>query len=139
MSDNLTFGMRLTADGKQFVGEVRVSREELGKLGASTIKAGGAAKQFGASSDEASKRAAAGFGKARDGADALAVQLNRLQALALSYVGVSQFVNFGKALIDTSVAMDGFNAKMAIASGSAKNVAAEYEYLRQLSNRLGTE
>lgn len=139
MSNNLTFGMRVTYEGKAATAGLEETRAGVEKVSAAAGKAGGAAKQFGTASEDASKRAAAGFGKARDGADALAVQLNRLQALALSYVGFSQFVNFGKALIDTSVAMDGFNAKMAIASGSAKNVAAEYEYLRQLSNRLGTE
>lgn len=139
MGNNLTFGIRLTADGKQFAGEVKLSRDELDKLGVSAGKTGSTARQFGRDAEDASKRAAAGFGKARDGADAFAVQLDKLKGLALSYIGVSQAIGFTKSLIDSTVAMDAFNAKMAIALNSSKYVAAEYEYLAGLSNRLGTE
>jgi len=39
VSSDREYGIRLTADGKQLVGEVRASREELEKLGAATGKA----------------------------------------------------------------------------------------------------
>jgi len=40
MPDDLRVGIRLTADGKGFVGEVRVAKRELDKLTGSARKAG---------------------------------------------------------------------------------------------------
>ena len=48
MADNVTIGIRLTADGKELVGAVQLSSAELEKLAAATRKAGGEADQFSA-------------------------------------------------------------------------------------------
>lgn len=46
MGQDLTIGIRLTADGSAMVGAVKLSREELDKLTETTKKAGSAAQQF---------------------------------------------------------------------------------------------
>ncbi|MBU1692301.1 MAG: hypothetical protein KJ958_05540 [Gammaproteobacteria bacterium] len=48
MSDNVTIGIRLTADGKELVGAVQLSTTELEKLSAATRKSGGDAENFSA-------------------------------------------------------------------------------------------
>ena len=45
MAEQLTLGIRLTADGRGLVGEVRLSREELEKLRQSTQEAGDASER----------------------------------------------------------------------------------------------
>ncbi len=46
MAGDLRLGIRLTADSKGFVGEVKVARRGLDKLGAGVRKAGGANAQY---------------------------------------------------------------------------------------------
>lgn len=48
-------------------------------------------------------------------------------------------IDYTKSLVEARVALDSFNAKMNIATGSAAQTAVEYEHIRALSNRLGTE
>lgn len=56
MSNDLTFGVKITADGKQLVGEVNASSAALDKLGASAQRAQVGATQLGASQDSMAQR-----------------------------------------------------------------------------------
>ena len=115
MSDGMVFGITLKSSGGESVaGEVRLSRDAL--------------REVSSTADQA----AASTNKLSEG-------IAKVGAVAIAYLGVSQFASYGRAIIDTTVAQDRFNNTMAVATGSAKNAAAEYEYIRQLSSKLGLE
>lgn len=86
MSD-LIFGIKLTADGKQLVGEVRASREEFDKLGTSVQRAAGKmASDYSGLNKTVKEHAAAvtdtdgKVGKLLDRYDPLGAKLRQLQA-----------------------------------------------------------
>ena len=64
MPQDLTVGIRLTADGKGFVGEMRLAGRELGKLAGSTDRASAASRRLARTTGQAeaaTRRAGAGF------------------------------------------------------------------------------
>ncbi len=114
-NNNVEFGIILKSSGGQtVVADARAAQE-----GLSGIKS------------EADKATAS--------TDKLSEGIKTVGQYAVAYLGVSQFANYGRAVIDAQVAQDKFNATMAVATGSASAAAAEYEYVRQMSNRLGLE
>ncbi|HRQ63879.1 MAG TPA: tape measure protein, partial [Xanthomonadaceae bacterium] len=66
--------IKLTADGKGLIGEVRT--------------AGGEVRKFATEADQAGDRAAAGFGKARQGVESISAQLQRARAEILGFLGI---------------------------------------------------
>lgn len=132
MSNNIVFGITFKADGSGFVGEAKIAREELARMG-------GAGKASGDQIASGAAKGQAGIESAGAATNSLSGMFAKLGAVALAAFGVHQVVGFARSLVETQIAADGFNAKMAIAAGSAKAAAAEYDHMRQLSHRLGTE
>ena len=55
MPGDIKLGLRLTADGKGFVGEIRVAKKELDKLGGSTNRGAQANRQYARSAQDATR------------------------------------------------------------------------------------
>ncbi|MBA4381048.1 MAG: hypothetical protein C0406_00640 [Sideroxydans sp.] len=113
--NNVEFGIILKASGGQTV----VADAKAAQDGLSGIK------------NEADKASAS--------ADKLSQGIKTVGQYAVAYLGVTQIASFGRAVIDAQVAQDKFNATMTVATGTASAAAAEYEYVRQMSNKLGLE
>lgn len=77
--------------------------------------------------------------KATASADKLSEGIKTVGQYAVAYLGVSQFISYGREILNAATAQDRFNATMAVATGDARNAAAEYAYIEQLSQRLGLQ
>lgn len=113
--NNVEFGIILKASGGQTV----VADAKAAQDGLSGIK------------NEADKASAS--------ADKLSEGIKTVGQYAVAYLGVTQIASFGRSVIDAQVTQDKFNATMTVATGTASAAAAEYEYVRQMSNKLGLE
>lgn len=80
--NDLVYGVKLTGDGKQLVGEVRASREEFDKLGASAQRVAQQTKSYWAEQQQAANASAASWLKGNAAADAAA---DKAWALANGY------------------------------------------------------
>ena len=78
----LTFGIRLTADGKQLVGEIKAAREEFDKLSASAPRAAQQSKSYWADQQAAANASTAAWLKGNAATDAAA---DKAWALANGY------------------------------------------------------
>lgn len=116
MSNNgVNYGITIRTDGGQDAAkEAQIVRNALGDI------------------DKEATAAAAG-------ADKLSAAIAKIGHYGAAYLGVSQIAGYGQAVVQTQVAMDRFNASIAIATGSAANAAGEFDHIRDLSNRLGSE
>jgi tape measure domain-containing protein len=112
-----------------------------------TIRAGqDAVKQLGAAGQQAGDQVLSGSNRGREGVSQLAAESDKLSS-AIQRVGHYGALAFGFAelksgvgeLVNAATSMDRFNNVIAIATGSAKNAAIEYDYIRGLSQKLGLE
>jgi tape measure domain-containing protein len=117
VGDNLTIGVRLTADGKDLVGVVQVSAAELEKLGTSTRHAGNEAAHLNQQNKS------------------LANTFNVLKG-AVAGLGLAAVA---RELFTTGTALQRVQNSLEFATGSTQAAKAEYEYLRQTANRLGLD
>ena len=130
---NVEFGITLKANGQgEFVGTVSAAEMSMQRLGATASGAG-------SSINAGTERGREGIAKITADADKLSATIAKVGHYAAAYLGVSQFVQYGQAVIETQTAMDRFNSSIAIATGSAQNAAGEFDHVRQLSGKLGLE
>ena len=122
MSD-LTFGVKITADGKQMAGEVRASREELDKLGASAQRAAQQSKSHWAEQQQQANASAAAWLKGNAAADAAA---DKAWALANGYKEVGGQIRKS-------------GTQSAESAGSMKGLGLNTQYARREMMLLGKE
>jgi Tape measure protein len=133
MSNNIEFGITLKANGQgEFVGVVGAAE--------------GAVKRLGSSGTEAGNAINTGANKGREGIAAMTPEIDRLTSgiakighYGSTYLGIAAFSHYAAGVIQAQTAMDRFNSSIAIATGSVKNAAGEFEHIRQLSSHLGLE
>jgi len=122
MPETLQLNLRLTADGRDMVGEVRVARDELDRLGAGARQAGqqaGAAnRQFRASG--ATMRVLT--------TDVLTLR-NALAGLGIGLIT--------RSLVKASLEMDRFRQTLRFSTGSVEAGADALRFLRGEADRLG--
>lgn len=146
MSD-LTFGIKLTADGKQLVGEVKASREEFDKLGASVQRAAGKmASDYSGLNKTVKEHAAAvtdtdgKVGKLLDRYDPLGVKLRQLQA---DFKALDSAAASGKIAGRDDARVDAVYAKMRQemegAGAASVNLGLNTQYARREIMMLGKE
>ena len=131
---------------EQITSGANKSRDGITSISPASNAADASLKRLGVSGKESGEQIYTGANKGREGVAAIASEANKLsEAIAKvghygsAYLGISQFVQYGHAVIETQTAMDRFNSSIAIASGSTKAAAGEFDYIRGLSNRLGLE
>lgn len=136
MSGDITFGIRLTADGSGFVGEVRLSRKELQGLGDDARKAGANAEQGARGVDKFGKEAKQSADEARK----MHTQVNSLGnglKMLYGYIGYTQLKQFTADIINTNVAMERQNVALKSVFGTTEAAAREFGFLRAEAERLG--
>jgi tape measure domain-containing protein len=65
--------------------------------------------------------------------------LSGLAKMAAGAFAVRQVFQFGKDLLETSMQVEGFKNQMGFASGSMRQGAEDFEYVRRLSNAMGLD
>lgn len=65
--------------------------------------------------------------------------LSGLAKIATTAFAVRQVFQFGKDLLETSMQVEGFKNQMGFASGSMRQGAEDFEYIRRLSNAMGLD
>jgi tape measure domain-containing protein len=120
MAQDLKVGIKITADGKQAVGEVSRVNSAIGDIGESAPgarKTADAIDQVGDSS-----------AKARDRVDTLATGLKALAGAAV----VREFIS-------ANASIESIGASLEAVTGSAESAAAEMAFIRNEAMRLGVE
>jgi len=92
MAGDITLGLRLTADAKGFVGEVKLSKAELDKLGGGARKAGDDAKRLGRDLDTAT-RSTGGLGASLKGLASSFLNVRTILGTLLGSAGLGLLVN----------------------------------------------
>lgn len=102
MSNDIVLGIKLVADGSNFVGEAKNVQNAL--------------KGMGEQASEASKHT-----------DGLASALAKVGHYTTAYFGISQVVQYTQSVVAAQVALDSFNAKMAVSTmESVQRVGLDY-------------
>ena len=130
MPKDLRLEIRLTADGKGFVGEVRVARREIDKLSDVTRRSGDANRRFNRSAqatETANKSLSSSFLKAHGS--------------ALKYIGTGALIAGGTAItrsiIQTGLEVEAAEQRFRVATGSAATAQEEIAFFRAEAERLG--
>lgn len=118
-----TLSIRLTADGKGLVGELRSASGELRRFGTE-----------GARDVARVSRAMRDTEQSADGMSSRFAAMGRTLGTALS---VSAIAGFGRAIVDASSKMNTFNQVMLVVTGSQRAADAEMAFVRENANRLG--
>lgn len=135
MSD-LILTAQLKADAKGFVGEVRVSKEELDKLGGSSTRAGNKARDAGRDFDrmgsDARKAGRELAGLNAHGSNVTGTFLNMRNAIATLGLGllVGDIYQAGNAF-------EGYQSTLLSVAGTTSATAVEMDYVRREADRLG--
>ena len=114
MARDLKLGIRLTADGKGFVGEVRVAKKQLNKLTGASVKTARATDDLGSS---------------------FAGTHKRLGLYAASYVGLTQLLSGGRALVRHADSYTQISNAIRIATSSAAEHAQVQTELFAIAQR----
>ncbi|OSQ45538.1 tape measure protein [Thalassospira sp. MCCC 1A01428] len=135
MSD-LILTARLKADAKGFIGDIRVSKAEVDKLGDASTKAGNKATGAGRDLDRmggAARKAGRDFtGLAANGRNVTGMFLNMRNAIAT--LGLGLLVG---DIYKTGNAFDGYESTLLSVAGTHEKAAAEMDYVRTQADRLG--
>ncbi len=126
-ASDITVGVRLTADGKDLVGAVRASRQEIEQLGVASARAG----------DEADK----GFSKTRAGVQSISQQLKQAKEAVLGYIGAYAGFSSARWLADQADAYSALQSRLKLVTEGTSGYAAAYQQLFGISarNRQGIE
>jgi len=125
MAGDLRLGIRLTADSKGFVGEVKVARRELDKLGAGVRKAGGANAEYNRAIKQSTKTTR-GFGES----------LAKAHGRAISYIGgIGSIALATRSLLRHADSYTQISNAVRIATGSAAEHAQVSEALFGIAQR----
>lgn len=108
----INFGIRLTADGDAFVGNVRVAKAEFDKL------TGGI--------EQGAKRAAAA-------SEQLNSSIRTLAGIGAGAFGIGEVLRYGKALADTADAASNVRSRLSLVAGTASNTAQVYNELFRIA------
>ena len=125
---DLRLHMRLTADGKGFVGEVRASREELRKLSAETDRAGGGSERMAKSTGR--------LGAAQAGATRA---MKAFGGALLAGGAITGAVQLARSLAAAGVELESWQVRLRAATGSQAAGAAAMSHLRSEADRLGLD
>jgi len=128
MTGDLKVGIRLTADGKGFVGEVRVAKRELDKLTGSANKGSNAARKHARAHREADT-ATRGFGESVRGAHRRVIQY------ASAYFGAQGIAAFTRGLVRHADSYTQVSNAVRIATDSAGEHAAVQTQLFDIAHR----
>lgn len=115
MPDNLTVALRLTADGSQLVGELKLSRRELERLGATAERAGGRAGL--------TRRLWSAFGREMEETRRRATGLRLAMAALATGVGARVGASFLEAASDAEELNSQFEAVFRNLTGEARDWA----------------
>lgn len=136
MSENITIGIRLKADGSGLVGEVRLSRKELDKLGRAAKGAGSDAekgakgvKKFGGGCHRAAKEAR----ELNEANKNLGISFSTLRNVIIG-LGLAKLAS---DFVQTGIVFDRINVSLRAVIGSTAAGAREFAWLEQQSDRLG--
>ena len=136
MADDLRVGIRLTADGKGFVGELRVARKELDRLGQGARKTAGGLD----GADRAARKAERGI---RGWSKRLNEAHGRTVRYAASLLGAGGLAiglrSVARNVVDAGLRMEAWESRLRAATGSAAGAAREIGWLRDVAARLGLD
>lgn len=136
MADDLRVGIRLTADGKGFVGELRVARKELDRLG----EGGRKAERGLDGADRAARKAERGI---RGWSKRLNEAHGRTVRYAASLLGAGGLAiglrSVARNVVDAGLKMEAWESRLRAATGSAAGAAREIGWLRDVASRLGLD
>jgi tape measure domain-containing protein len=144
MAGNLTFGIRLTADGTGFVGQVNVAKDALRELSAAGRATGrevgtgvgaasGALRDLGAAGRTAGQEVGAGVGSARRGVESISRQLTQLRALAAGFGVATGLTELLRQSVSAADAMTNLAARLDLVTGSSDRTAAVQARLFQIA------
>ncbi len=122
-------GIRLKADGKGLVGEVRLTKKELDKLNNSFDRTDKEARAAGRGMNKAGRSSR----KLKKDVKAAKDQLLGLKA-SLAGIGFGLFV---RSASNAALAQDRYNRTLRFGAGSLRQAAFETNFLRQKSEELG--
>jgi len=128
MPGDLRLGIRLTADTKGFVGEVRVARRELDKLAGGTRKAGGATDTY-ARAARRGEAATRGLGKSATSAH------SKIAQYAGAFFGAQGIIAATRGLVRHADAYTQISNAVRIATGSAAEQARVQTKLFAIAQR----
>ncbi|MDD5611882.1 MAG: tape measure protein [Gallionella sp.] len=134
----MEYGIRFTGDARQLVGETKAVQSALDGVSVAAQRNQSHAQQIGTvygSVSESMAKSRSEMDRLSKSSDALSHSLSLVKS-GLAGLSVAAL---GSQVMDAATAMDRFNSSIAIATGSAANAAAEYDHVRQLSQRLGLE
>lgn len=136
MPADLTASIRLTADGKGFVGEMRIAGKELKRFGAGARKASAAIDATGQAARRA-ERGLRGWWRRLKSAHGRAVKY------AAALVGAGGLIAATKALaagiVRSGLAMERLNARLAAGGRGVRLAASDVDFLRRKAEELGLE
>lgn len=118
MAENITFGIRLRADGKGFVGVVRTSDKELRKLTRTSDRAGKEAQQMSRS-----------FNKA-------GISLQRLASVSIAGIGIS---SLAKSFIEAKAESESFAVRLRFLLGSIEEGNRLFEDMSHFAGKVPFE
>ena len=121
---DFNLSLRMSADGKNFVGAVKLSKREIDKLGLGMVATG-------RKSDVLDRKLAK---------TTRTVQLMKTNVLGLrtAFAGLGFGLVVGQ-IVRAGTAMEGFVAGMTAATGSAEGAQNELRFVREEAERLGIE
>jgi tape measure domain-containing protein len=139
--NNVTFGVRLRADGQGFIGSVRLADAEMQKLARSIREAGASAEKDGRKIAQAGKEAETGFKGAAAHVAAFGRNLTGLTVggFALKQIADS-VIGVGRALLTAQANAEKFATSLKFATGGGQaEVAREMNFVVANAQRLGLE
>ena len=121
---DFNLSLRLSADGKNFVGAVKLSRQEIDKLGRGMITTKGRATGLDREMGKTSRT--------------MRLMKTNVLGLRSAFAGLGLGLVVGD-IVRAGTAMEGFVAGMTAATGSAEGAQNELRFVREEAERLGIE
>jgi tape measure domain-containing protein len=141
MANNVTFGVRLRADGAGFVGSVRLAEAEVQKLAKSIRAAGGEADQSGKRIAQSAEQSSKGFLAAAENASRLGRNIAGLAVGGYTLKQVADVVmGVGRAMLTAQINAEKFATTLRFATGGGQaDVKREMDFVIGTAQRLGLE
>jgi tape measure domain-containing protein len=129
---DLTKLQQATEQFDKITAEERAMLRELGKLKKQLDDAAESAKKFGKESQE-------GFNASNNGITTITSSASKMAGVLGGIFAASKIVDFGKAVIETTVKFEAMKKAIDFASGSVEAGNKNFEFLRELASKLGLD
>jgi tape measure domain-containing protein len=129
---DLTKLQQATEQFDKITAEERAMLRELGKLKKQLDDAAESAKKFGKESQK-------GFNASNNGITTITSSATKMAGVLGGIFAASKIVDFGKAVIETTVKFEAMKKAIDFASGSVEAGNKNFEFLRELASKLGLD